>query len=54
MELSDLYVNADTGEVVSSEYRNSIIALIKLLFRLNVINNEQALKIATKFRILFV
>ena len=51
---SDLYVNEDTGEVVTPEVHHSIMMLIKVLYRFEVIDDEQAVKIATKFRILFV
>lgn len=50
----ELYLNEDTGEVVTPEVHHSIMMLIKILFRLNIIDDEQAVKIATKFRILFV
>jgi len=54
MEQSKLYVHEDTGEVITPEHHHSVMMLIKLLYRLNIIDEEQALKIATKFRILFV
>ena len=49
-----MYVRDDTGEVVTDEVRHSVTMLTKILFLLDVITDEQALQIATKFRILFV
>ena len=49
-----MFVREDTGQVVTEDVRNSVMKLTKILFRLNVIDDEQALNIATQFRILFV
>lgn len=49
-----MFVREDNGVVVSNEVRHSVMMLTKLLFRFDIINEEQALNIATKFRILFV
>jgi hypothetical protein len=42
------------GTVLSEKERNSVMYLVKVLFRLNVIDEEQALQIATQYHILFV
>ena len=47
-------IREDTGEVISDEANHSVMMLTKLLFRFEIINEEQALNMATKFRILFV
>lgn len=52
--MSELYVRSDTGEVVSEEQRAAVMALVKILFRLDIINDIQAVKIASRFHILFV
>lgn len=49
-----MYVRDDTGEVITDEARHSVMMLTKILFRFDIITEEQALQIATKFRILFV
>jgi hypothetical protein len=49
-----MFVRTDTGEVVTPEVRHSVMMLTKLLFRFDIICEEQALNIATKFKILFV
>ena len=54
MELNKLYLNEDTGEIVTPEVHHSVMMLIKVLYRLDIINEEQALTIAAKFNILFV
>jgi len=54
MGQNKLYINDETGEVVTPECHHSVMMLIKILFRLHVIDEEQALKIASKFKILFV
>jgi hypothetical protein len=54
MEQSKLYIKVNDGKIVMSRHRHSVMMLTKILFRLEVIDEEQALKIATKFRILFV
>jgi len=54
MDQNNLYFRADTGEVMTKEKRNSVMMLTKILYRLDIITEEQALDIATKFHILFV
>jgi len=54
MDKSKLYLNDYNGDVVTPEVHHSIMMLIKVLYRLNIIDEEQALQIASKFRILFV
>jgi len=49
-----VYVRRETGQVMTGEHRNSVMHLIKLLFLLDVINEEQAVKIALQFDILSV
>jgi hypothetical protein len=53
MTQNELYV-VPSGSIVTKEYRHSVMMLTKILFRLDIINEEQALNIATKFQILFV
>jgi len=48
-----MYFKAD-GAVVTDEVRYATLMLIKILYRLKVIEEEHALKIATQFHILFV
>jgi len=50
----ELYIIESSGEVVTKECCNSVVMLTKVLYRLNIIDGEQALKIVAKFRILFV
>ena len=52
--MSNLYMRSDTGRVVTEKERQAVFGLVKLLFRLEIIDEEQALKIATQFQILFV
>jgi hypothetical protein len=52
--MNELYVRVDNGDVVTKERRHAVMMLTKILFRLDIIDEEQALKIATKFQILFV
>lgn len=49
-----MYVRCDTGDVVTHEVRHSVMMLTKILFRFDIIDEEQALNIATKFQIFFV
>jgi hypothetical protein len=49
-----LYLRSDTGEVITKEQRDAVMAFIRTLFRLEIIAEEQALKIANKYHILFV
>ena len=42
------------GEVLSEDKRNSVMYLIKILFRLDIVDEEQALKIANQYRVFFV
>jgi hypothetical protein len=49
-----MFINGHTDEIITPEKHRSIMMLIKILFRLNIIKAEQALKIASQFRILFV
>ena len=49
-----MFIREDTGQIITEDVRNSVMKLTKILFRLNVIDDEQALNIATQFRILFV
>lgn len=46
-----LFLRTDRTAVVTAEYRQSVMMLTKILFRLRVVNEEQALNIATKFQI---
>lgn len=49
-----MYIKETTSEVVSIETRLAIIELVKILYKLDVINDTQALNIATQFRAIFV
>ena len=49
-----MFVREDTGEVVTQEVNHSVMMLTKVLFRLDIIDEEQALNIVTVFKILFV
>jgi len=49
-----MYIRETTGKVVSMEERLAVLEFTKMLFRLEIINDAQALNIATQFRILFV
>jgi hypothetical protein len=49
-----IYVRQDTGEVLTKERRESVMMLTKVLYRLSIIDEEQALNIATQFHILVV
>jgi hypothetical protein len=48
-----MYVRED-GTVVTDEERYATMMLIKILYRLQLIEEEQAMKIATQFHILYV
>ena len=50
----ELFVRSDNGHIITKERRYSVMMLTKILYRLNIIEEEQALNIATKFQILFV
>ncbi len=54
MDKIKLFINDETGDIVTPEVHNSVMMLIKVLFKLDIIGVEQAVKIASKFRILFV
>ena len=54
MEQNELYINANTGAIVTKNQRRAAVMLVKLLYRLEVTNEHQALKLIAKFRILFV
>jgi hypothetical protein len=51
MNKSKLYTNTVTGKVITSEEHYSTMMLIKILFKLNIINVEQAMELASKFEI---
>lgn len=50
----EVFVRSDSGQVVTKEYRHSVFMLTKILYMLDIIEEEQALNIATKFHVLFV
>jgi len=52
--MSNLYVIEGSGIVVNSEYYVRYMALLKLLYKLQIISEDQVLKIAIKFIPLFV
>ena len=54
MDKNKLYIDDSTGETVTPEMHYSIMMLIKVLFKLKIINTEQAMTMASRFRILFV
>ena len=49
-----MYVNDYNGAVITPEVHHSIMMLIKVLFKFDIINAEQAIEIASKFKIFFV
>ena len=49
-----LYYREDNGAVVTEAERYFTISLIKLLFRLEIIDESQSLNVAMNFRALFV
>jgi len=51
---NELYVKRADGRVVSKIERDSVMHLIKLLFRLNIVSTDQAIQIALLFEIFFV
>jgi hypothetical protein len=52
--MNELFVRTDTSLLVTKEHRHSVMMLTKILYRLGVIQEEQAMSIVTKFQILFV
>lgn len=53
MRLKELYILKD-GAVVDEDYRLAHIKLLKLLFRLSIINQSSALNVVMEFRPFFV
>lgn len=51
---SDLFIRSDIGIVVTQEYRDSLVNLLKILFKLNVISQKQVTDIVMQFQTLFV
>jgi hypothetical protein len=51
---SDLFVRSDTGQIVTQEYRDSVIKLLKLLYRLDIVSEKQVLDVFATFQSLFV
>lgn len=52
--LSNLSIRTDNGALVTDDQRSVIISVIKLLYRLEVISEPQALDVITRFQSLFV
>jgi hypothetical protein len=52
--MSITYVKVGSEEILSQEECDSVMYLIKVLFRLEIIDEEQVLKIATQYHVLFV
>ena len=50
----ELYARTDTGEVITKEKRDATLNLIKLLYRLEIIDVEQALQVAVLFNVFSV
>jgi hypothetical protein len=54
MNSSGLYVRSDNGHVITHEHRQSVMLMLKILYRLDIVTEKQVLDIATKFQSLFV
>lgn len=49
-----LYVKLNNGHVVSEAARDVTCRMLKILYRLNVINEDQALDVVVNFQLMFV
>lgn len=50
----DVYVRKDTGQVVATEERHSILKLTRILYRLNIVNTDNVMSIALSFEPIFI
>ena len=51
---NEIYLDDLTGDVIDNKHHKSVMMLIKVLHRLDIVDVELALKMATRFKILFV